>query len=280
MNDTNNWGSQRTHRCGELRATDEGAEVVLLGWVARTRDLGKLTFLDVRDRTGITQVVLDQERHPELQQEAKSLRPEFVVAVRGSVGRREAENPNLPTGEIEVIATAVRVLNRSEVPPFPIDEKAEVSEEVRLKHRHLDLRRPSMMKNLRLRHDVTFAARRFLDGRDFMEIETPMLTRSTPEGARDYLVPSRVFPGRFFALPQSPQLFKQLLMISGVDRYFQVVRCFRDEDLRADRQPEFTQVDIEMSFVKADDVMGLVEPLLLEMVGAGGANRSSSRFHD
>ena len=260
----------RTHMCGELRAEHVGLTVVLCGWVARVRDLGKLGFIDLRDRTGMTQVVFDEDRNADLLARAKELRGEFVIGIRGTVVMRSAANPDVPTGAIEIACQALRVHNQAEVPAFAVDDDTSASEELRLRHRHLDLRRPRMQRVLALRHKMTMAARNCLDARGFIEIETPMLTRSTPEGARDYLVPSRVFPGRFFALPQSPQLFKQLLMVAGYDRYFQVARCFRDEDLRADRQPEFTQVDIEMSFVTPADVRAVVEPLVAAMAGAAG----------
>ena len=231
--------SYRTHTCGELRATHSGEEVVLLGWVHRVRDLGGVLFFDVRDRHGITQVVIPERNNPKYSWD--KLRPEFVVAVKGQVVKRapEAINARLPTGEIEVAAASFEILNEARTPPFSINEDAPVAEETRLRYRYLDLRRGGLQQNLVARHRVTMAARRYFDEQGFLEIETPILTRSTPEGARDYLVPSRVHPGEFFALPQSPQIFKQILMIAGLDRYVQIVRCFRDEDLRADRQPEF-----------------------------------------
>jgi aspartyl-tRNA synthetase len=251
----------RTHTCGALRATDVGTEVVLLGWIHRLRDLGSLVFFDVRDRYGVTQVVA---RDTELLAQAKRLKPEFVVAVIGRVEQRSGDtvNPKIETGEVEVAATEIRVLSDARRPPFPIADEGPVAEEMRLRYRYLDLRRPRMQANLALRHRVALTVRRHLDAQGFLEIETPILTRSTPEGARDYLVPSRVHPGEFFALPQSPQIFKQILMISGMDRYFQIVRCFRDEDLRADRQPEFTQIDLEISFATRDLVFSLMEPLI------------------
>lgn len=255
----------RTHTCGALRSGDVGAEVVLLGWIHRIRDLGALIFLDVRDRTGITQVVVRDD--DALLATAKRLRSEYVTAVIGRVQHRSPEtiNDKLSTGEVEVIATAVRVLNEAKTPPFSIAEDSAVSEDVRLRYRYLDLRRPRLQANIGLRHRVTMAIRKYFDAQGFWEIETPVLTKSTPEGARDYLVPSRVHPGEFYALPQSPQIFKQILMISGMDRYFQIVRCFRDEDLRADRQPEFTQVDVEMSFATPDLVFGVIEPLMQQV---------------
>ncbi len=256
----------RTDTCGGLRASDIGREVTLLGWVHRVRDLGALVFLDVRDRHGLTQVVV-QEGQPFLDR-AKHLRAEFVVGVKGTVRARAAGvvNSRMPTGEVEVAAGELKVLNEAAVPPFQIsDEAALASDDLRLRYRYLDLRRPRLQANLGLRHRVTMAVRRYMDAQGFWEIETPVLGKSTPEGARDYLVPSRVHPGEFYALPQSPQLFKQLLMIAGTDRYFQIVKCFRDEDLRADRQPEFTQIDVEMSFARPDLVFGLIEPLMQEV---------------
>ncbi|MBC7217090.1 MAG: aspartate--tRNA ligase [Candidatus Caldatribacterium sp.] len=254
----------RTHTCGELRRADAGREVVLAGWVHRIRDHGGLIFLDLRDRWGITQVVVDS-KNENAYATASSVRPEYVVQVRGVVRERPEGlvNPRLATGEIEVHALDFTVLSPSELPPFEIEGKKEVDESLRLRYRYLDLRRRKMQENLILRHRAAQVIRRFLDAQGFVEVETPFLTKSTPEGARDFLVPSRLSPGSFYALPQSPQLFKQILMIAGFDRYFQIVRCFRDEDLRADRQPEFTQVDIEMSFVDREDVMGLVESLMV-----------------
>ena len=260
----------RTHTCGELRPTDVGTEATLLGWVHKVRDLGSLIFVDVRDRHGLTQVVARE--NDEVLGVIKSLRPEYVVCVRGVVERRSAEtlNTKLATGEVEIAAQEVRVLNASLTPPFQIDEETPVSEEVRLRYRYLDLRRQRMRDNIGLRHRVCLAARTSLDREGFWEIETPMLTKSTPEGARDYLVPSRVHAGQFYALPQSPQIFKQILMISGMDRYFQIARCFRDEDLRADRQPEFTQIDIEMSFATPDLVFEVVEGLMGDVCPQAG----------
>jgi len=251
---------RRTHTCGALTAADANANVVLLGWVHRVRDMGGLVFLDLRDRHGITQVVVREG----LVESAKRLRPEYVVAVIGRVERRakEAVNPKIKTGEIEVVAAEIRLLNDAKTPPFPINEDTPVAEETRLRYRYLDLRRPRLQYNLTLRHQATIAIRRYFDEQGFLEIETPILTKSTPEGARDYLVPSRVHHGEFYALPQSPQIFKQILMISGLDRYFQIVKCFRDEDLRADRQPEFTQVDLEISFATEDLVFSILEPLM------------------
>ena len=260
----------RTHTCGALRETDVEAEVTLLGWVHRTRDLGSLVFFDLRDREGLTQIVV-REGDAALPL-AKRLRAEFVVGVRGVVRPRAADmaNPKLATGAIEVEAVEIRVLSEAKTPPFQIADDVAVSDDLRLKYRYLDLRRPRLQANLALRHRVTMAVRRYFDALGFWEIETPVLTRSTPEGARDYLVPSRVHPGAFYALPQSPQIFKQILMIAGADRYFQIVRCFRDEDLRADRQPEFTQIDVEMAFARPDLVFALIEPLMqavLEVIG-------------
>jgi aspartyl-tRNA synthetase len=253
---------RRTHTCGALRPSDVGAEVVLLGWVHRLRDLGSLIFIDVRDRHGYTQVLVEGD--DALLERAKPLRSEFVVAVIGGVERRSADtiNPNVPTGEIEVRARDVRVLNEARTPPFPIAEEQAVSEEARLKYRYLDLRRPKLQANIGLRHRITLAIRKYFDEQGFYEIETPILTKSTPEGARDFLVPSRVHPGEFYALPQSPQIFKQILMIAGMDRYVQIARCFRDEALRADRQLEFTQVDLEMSFATPPQVFEVVEGAL------------------
>ncbi len=255
---------KRTHMCGALRASDAGSNVVLMGWVNRRRDLGNLIFLDLRDRSGIAQVVITADAGAELHKKAETLRSEFVVAVIGHVKLRESGtvNKNLPTGEIEVVADELRILNDCKPLPFSPAESDVANEEVRLKYRYLDLRRPEMQYNIQLRHRVSIAIRDYLNAQGFYEIETPFMTRSTPEGARDYLVPSRVHPGEFYALPQSPQLFKQILMISGFDKYFQIVRCFRDEDLRADRQPEFTQIDLEMSFPRPEAVFAVVEGFL------------------
>jgi aspartyl-tRNA synthetase len=255
---------QRTHTCGQLRAADAGQTVTLMGWVNRRRDHGSLIFLDLRDRYGITQVVLDKDLAPEGHAKAEHARPEYVVCAIGKVRLRGADavNPKMPTGEIEIAATELLILNDAKLPPFSPAEEAIANEEVRLKYRYLDLRRPEMQRNFEIRHKVALAVREYLNSQGFFEIETPFMTRSTPEGARDYLVPSRVNPGTFYALPQSPQLFKQILMISGLDRYFQIVRCFRDEDLRADRQPEFTQIDLEMTFPQQEDVFAVVEGFL------------------
>nr|WP_281383441.1 aspartate--tRNA ligase [Granulicella aggregans] len=255
---------QRTKMCGDLRAEDAGNDVVLMGWVNRRRDHGNLIFLDVRDRSGITQIVLDIEKSPEAHAKAEAARSEYVVAVKGSVRKRAAglENPNMSTGDVEVVAHELLLLNEAKTPPFSPAEEAIANEEVRLKYRYLDLRRVEMQKNFALRSRVAMAIRNYLVAEGFLEIETPFMTRSTPEGARDYLVPSRVHGGHFYALPQSPQIFKQILMISGFDKYFQIARCFRDEDLRADRQPEFTQIDLETTFPQQELIFGFVEGFL------------------
>lgn len=255
---------KRNHYCGTLAKADNEKEVVLCGWVAKRRDHGGLIFIDLRDRSGIVQVVVDPDHAGEDFAKAEAIRSEYVIKVHGVVRLRSEEtiNPNLATGEVEVVAKELEVLNSAKTPPFYIQDGIDVDENLRLKYRYLDLRRPEMQRNLMLRHKVTKLMRDYMDNHDFCEIETPMLTKSTPEGARDYLVPSRVNPGKFYALPQSPQIFKQLLMVAGMERYFQIVRCFRDEDLRADRQPEFTQLDIEMSFIDADDIMDMTEGLI------------------
>jgi len=263
---------ERTHLCGELRAANAGQQVVVMGWVNRRRDHGNLIFLDLRDRTGICQIVLDKELTPEGHLKGEQVRPEYVVAAVGKVSLRDADaiNPKMPTGEIEIEATQLLVLNDTRLAPFSPSEDAIQNEEVRLKYRYVDLRRPEMQRNFRLRHEITLAIRESLSKQGFLEIETPILTKSTPEGARDFLVPSRVHPGEFYALPQSPQIFKQILMISGFDRYFQIARCFRDEDLRADRQLEFTQVDLEMSFPHQETVFAVVEDFLSAGFAAAG----------
>jgi aspartyl-tRNA synthetase len=255
---------RRTHHCNALSAGDMGKEVVLMGWVLRRRDHGGVIFIDLRDREGITQVVFNPTINPDVHGKAHALRSEFVLGIRGRVEPRPDGmiNPKLPTGEIEVLVDELKILNPAKTPPFMIEDNVEVSEALRLKNRHLDLRRPPLQRNIITRHKASASVRRFLDDNGFLDIETPVLTKSTPEGARDYLVPSRVNPGQFYALPQSPQLFKQLLMVSGFDRYYQIVRCFRDEDLRADRQPEFTQIDMEMSFVGEEDLMAVSEGMM------------------
>ena len=246
-----------------MRAADADENVVLMGWVHRRRDLGQLIFIDLRDRAGIAQIVFNKELHPEAHKKAEELRSEFVVAVEGKVIKRQKANPEIASGEVEVMATRLHILNNSKTPPFQIEDEVTASEETRLRHRYLDLRRPKPHSNIELRHRILFEMRKTLDSLGFFEIETPMLTRSTPEGARDYLVPSRIHHGQFYALPQSPQIFKQILMISGMDRYFQIVRCFRDEDLRADRQPEFTQLDLEMSFPRQQDIFDVIEQVMI-----------------
>ncbi|HET8546589.1 MAG TPA: aspartate--tRNA ligase [Bryobacteraceae bacterium] len=263
---------RRTHTCGQLRAANAGERVLLIGWVHRRRDLGKVIFIHLRDRDGVTQVVFNEGVNPEVHERAESLRSEYVVAVEGSVAPRgpETVNPNIPTGEMEVVADRIWVLNDSRTPPFPMEEHVDVSEDVRLRYRYVDLRRPHMQRNIMLRSKLAFATREFLAGEGFLEIETPFMTRSTPEGARDFLVPCRVQPGTFYALPQSPQIFKQLLMVSGFEKYFQIVRCFRDEDLRADRQYEFTQIDLEMSFPQQATVLDVVSRLVLRIIDAAG----------
>lgn len=256
-------GLKRSHYCTQVNESLIGQEVVVMGWVLKRRNLGSLIFIDLRDRTGILQIVFDEkDLNANDFSKVESLRSEFVIAVKGLVRNRESINPNLATGMIEVVAKELRILSEAETPPFAIEEGSSVKEDLRLKYRYLDLRRPDLQRNLMLRHKVAQSVRKFLDSEGFLEIETPMLARSTPEGARDYLVPSRIHKGSFYALPQSPQTFKQLLMVSGFDKYFQIVKCFRDEDLRADRQPEFTQIDMELSFVDVDDVIDVNERLL------------------
>jgi aspartyl-tRNA synthetase len=255
---------RRTHTCGQLRAADAGSRAVLMGWVHRHRDLGGVIFIHLRDRYGVTQVVFHADVDEAVHRKAEQVRPEYVIAVEGRVEPRSADtvNPSLETGEVELVAGTILILNESRTPPFPMEETVDVSEDVRLKYRYVDLRRPHMQRNIMLRSHVSFAVREFLASQGFLEIETPFMTRSTPEGARDYLVPSRVQPGSFYALPQSPQIFKQLLMVSGFDKYFQIVRCFRDEDFRADRQAEFTQIDLEMSFPQEERIFEVIEPLV------------------
>ena len=270
---------KRTHYCGALRASDAGKPAIVLGWVARRRDLGNLLFLDVRDRSGIVQVVFNKETQPEAHGKAEQARSEFVVAVEGNVVQRQKANPELATGEVEMNATKLYILNNSKTPPFPIEDHINAAEETRLRFRYLDLRRPKPHANLALRHKIILEIRKTMDGLGFIEVETPMLTRSTPEGARDYLVPSRVHLGQFYALPQSPQIFKQILMIGGLDRYFQIVKCFRDEDLRADRQPEFTQLDLEMSFPRQEDIFHVIEQVMLRACAVAGVQAEAPFPH-
>src|SRR5579871_3356037 len=258
---------RRTQTCGELRAKDAGSRALLMGWVHRRRDLGGVIFIHLRDREGVTQLVFFEDSGSsgeKTHERAEELRSEYVIAVEGTVALRTPEtiNPTLPTGEVEVVAERIWILNESRTPPFPMEEDVDVSEDARLKYRFVDLRRPRMQRNIILRSKIAFAVRELLYSQGFLEIETPFMTRSTPEGARDYLVPSRVQPGTFYALPQSPQIFKQLLMISGFEKYFQIVRCFRDEDTRADRQAEFTQIDLEMSFPQQERIFEVIEPLM------------------
>jgi aspartyl-tRNA synthetase len=265
---------RRTHTCGALRASDEGKTVLLMGWVHRRRDHGGVIFVDLRDRDGLTQVVFHEDVDPAVHKRAEEVRPEYVVAVEGKVAPRGqgAVNPNLATGAIEVVASKIWILNESRTPPFPMEDQVDVAEEVRLKYRYVDLRRPRMQRNMILRSKIAFAVREVLYGQGFLEIETPFLTRSTPEGARDYVVPCRVQPGTVYALPQSPQIFKQLLMVSGYEKYFQIVRCFRDEDFRADRQAEFTQIDLEMSFPQQEQIFETIEPLVTRVCEIAGHN--------
>jgi aspartyl-tRNA synthetase len=261
---------KRTHYCGELRVSDDGRDAIVMGWVHRRRDLGNLLFLDVRDRTGIVQVVFNKETQAAAHAKAEQARSEFVVAVEGKVVKRQKANPEIATGEVELIAVKLHILNNAKTPPFPIEEEINATEETRLRYRYLDLRRPKPHRNLALRHKIVLEIRKSMDEMGFIEVETPMLTRSTPEGARDYLVPSRVHHGQFYALPQSPQIFKQILMIGGLDRYFQIVKCFRDEDLRADRQPEFTQLDLEMSFPRQEDIFEVIEKVMVRACAVAG----------
>ncbi|MCT4595026.1 MAG: aspartate--tRNA ligase [Anaeromicrobium sp.] len=253
---------KRNNMCGNLTTDNIGQEVTLMGWVQKRRNLGGLVFVDLRDRTGICQVIFDKDVSEEAFNKAEEIRSEFVIGIRGIVRKRQSVNPNMPTGEIEIFVEELKIFSQAQTPPIYIEDDDDVSENLRLKYRYLDLRKPKMQKNLMFRHKITKIVRDFFDENGFVEVETPMLTKPTPEGARDYLVPSRVNPGKFYALPQSPQLFKQLLMVSGMDRYFQIVKCFRDEDLRADRQPEFTQIDVEMSFVDIDNVLSINEELI------------------
>ena len=261
---------KRTHYCGALRASDAGRDATIMGWVHRRRDLGNLLFLDVRDRTGIVQVVFNKETQREAHAKAEQVRSEFVVGVEGKVLQRGKANPEIATGEVELAASRLHILNTAKTPPFPVDEEINAAEETRLRFRYLDLRRPKPHRNLALRHKIILEIRKVMDEMGFIEVETPMLTRSTPEGARDYLVPSRVHHGQFYALPQSPQIFKQILMIGGMDRYFQIVKCFRDEDLRADRQPEFTQLDLEMSFPRQEDIFSVIENVMVRACAVAG----------
>jgi aspartyl-tRNA synthetase len=261
---------KRTHYCGALRLSDAGRDAIVMGWVARRRDLGNLLFLDIRDRTGIVQVVFNKETQPVAHAKAEQARSEFVVAVEGRVIQRQKANPELPTGEVELVATKLHILNNAKTPPFQIEEEINAADETRLRYRYLDLRRPKPHRNLVLRHRIILEMRKAMDEMGFIEVETPMLTRSTPEGARDFLVPSRVHHGQFYALPQSPQIFKQILMIGGLDRYFQIVKCFRDEDLRADRQLEFTQLDLEMSFPRQEDIFKAIETVMVRACAVAG----------
>jgi aspartyl-tRNA synthetase len=263
---------RRTHTCGQLRASDHGKRAILMGWVYRRRDLGGVIFIHLRDRDGVSQIVFHSDVAEDVHARAEILRSEYVIAVEGRVELRSPDtvNPNIATGEVEVVAEKLWILNDSRTPPFPMEDNVDVSEDARLKFRYVDLRRPRMQRNIILRSKISLAVRQYLYEQGFLEIETPFMTRSTPEGARDYLVPSRVQPGNFYALPQSPQLFKQLLMISGYEKYFQIVRCFRDEDLRADRQPEFTQIDLEMSFPQQEQIFEVIEPLIKRVCEVAG----------
>jgi len=249
----------RSMTCGQLRLADVDKEVILAGWVQRVRKMGGMTFIDLRDRYGITQLVFNQEVDASLCEKANHLGREFVIQIKGIVKERYSKNANIPTGDIEIIVSELNILSTSDTPPFTIEDESDGGDDLRMQYRFLDLRRDCVRKNLELRHKLAFEVRRFLDSEGFLEIETPILIKSTPEGARDFVVPSRMNPGEFYALPQSPQTFKQLLMVSGFDRYFQIAKCFRDEDLRADRQPEFTQIDCEMSFVEQEDVLNIFE---------------------
>src|SRR5579863_4020714 len=270
---------QRTHYCGDLRAADADKDVVLMGWVHRRRDLGNLIFIDLRDRSGLAQIVFNKEQHAAAQARAEELRSEFVVAVIGRVVKRQKTNPDLASGEVEIITSELRILNTAKTPPFVVEDELTANEETRLRYRYLDLRRTKPRENLALRHRIILEIRKAMDEMGFYEIETPMLTRSTPEGARDYLVPSRVHPGQFYALPQSPQIFKQILMIGGLDRYFQIVKCFRDEDQRADRQLEFTQLDLEMSFPRQEDIFHVIEQVMVRACAVAGIKATAPFPH-
>ena len=270
---------KRTHYCGHLRAKDANHDAIVMGWVAKRRDLGNMLFLDIRDRSGIVQVVFNKETQPAAHAKAEQARGEFVVAVEGKVIARQKPNPEIGTGEVEIVATKLHILNNAKTPPFPIEDEITAAEETRLRFRYLDLRRNKPHRNLVLRHKIILEMRRAMDDMGFIEVETPMLTRSTPEGARDFLVPSRVHHGQFYALPQSPQIFKQILMIGGLDRYFQIVKCFRDEDLRADRQLEFTQLDLEMSFPRQEDIFGVIENEMVRACGVAGVTVSGPFPH-
>src|ERR1700720_1266966 len=263
---------RRTHNCGELRASDAGKKALLMGWVHRRRDLGGVVFIHLRDREGVTQLVFHEDAESDVHKKAEMLASEYVIAAEGTLALRTAENINLaiPTGEVELVVEKLWILNESRTPPFPMEDNVDVKEDARLKYRYVDLRRPRMQRNIILRSKIAFAARQALTELGFLEIETPFMTRSTPEGARDYLVPSRVQPCSFYALPQSPQIFKQLLMVSGYDKYFQIVRCFRDEETRAARQPEFTQLDLEMSFPQQERVYEVIEPVLQRVAKVAG----------
>ena len=270
---------KRTHYCGELRAKDDGRDAVVMGWVAVRRDLGSLLFLDVRDRTGLVQVVFNKETQPAAHAKAEQARSEFVVAVEGKVVKRQKANPGLASGEIELVAAKLHILNNAKTPPFAIEDEINAEEVTRLRYRYLDLRRPKPHRNLALRHKIVLEMRKVMDELGFIEVETPMLTRSTPEGARDFLVPSRIHHGQFYALPQSPQIFKQILMIAGMDKYFQIVKCFRDEDLRADRQLEFTQLDLEMSFPRQEDIFQVIETVMVGVCAVAGITVSAPFPH-
>src|SRR5262244_3292758 len=274
-------GWKRSYYCGEPRADAVGRELILAGWVQSRRDHGGLIFVDLRDRSGVVQVVFNPEADAAAHEKAKQIRSEDVIAVRGTLGKRPPEtlNTELATGEVELLGQELRLLNASQVPPFTIDDATEANENTRLKYRYLDLRRRRSLAHLLLRYRMTKLIRDYLDELGFIDVETPVLTKSTPEGARDYLVPSRIYPGKFYALPQSPQLFKQILMVGGLDRYFQIVKCFRDEDLRADRQPEFTQLDLEMSFPREEDIFGVIENVMVRACGVAGVTVSGPFPH-